>query len=242
MNSKSVAKLAACASATLLLWVSLTSFSPAVTKNAEGFTEGNAERNTIGTLSELNQIEYEKHLLPSNSISAGCGYSWLSNEILTANGDKLGRTPTGFDVTMEYAHLWKLKNTRRPIYIGFSINGVGSRTKVKIPRNGGNDVDDVIMNYFVGAGYKMAYKTNKRFIWNLLLSLGYACTDEDFNTADGFGVYAEMGCEYMLSKHWSAGVNLGGFSSAYKQPAGWDSKYRFGIDHNGLRAKLAYYF
>ncbi len=94
MNSKSVAKLAACASATLLLWVSLTSFSPAVAKNAEGFTEGNAERNTIGTLSELNQIEYEKHLLPSNSISAGCGYSWLSNEILTANGESLNRTPT----------------------------------------------------------------------------------------------------------------------------------------------------
>ena len=94
MNSKSVAKLAACASATLLLWVSLTSFSPAVTKNAEGFTEGNTERNTIGTLSELNQIEYEKHLLPSNSISAGCGYSWLSNEILTANGKSLNRTPT----------------------------------------------------------------------------------------------------------------------------------------------------
>ena len=143
---------------------------------------------------------------------------------------------------MEYAHLWKLKNTRRPFYIGFSINGMGSRTKVKIPRNGGNDVNDVIMNYFVGAGYKMAYKTNKRFIWNLLLSLGYACTDDDFNTTDGFGVYAEMGCEYMLSKHWSAGVNLGGMSSAYKQPAGWDSKYRFGINHNGLRAKLAYYF
>ena len=243
MNSKSVAKLAACASATLLLWVSLTSFSPAVAKNAEGFTESNTERNTIGTLSELNQIEYEKHLLPSNSISAGCGYSWLSNEILTANGDKLGRTPTGFDVTMEYAHLWKLKNTRRPFYIGFSINGMGSRTKVEIPRNGGNDVNDVIMNYFVGAGYKMAYKTNKRFIWNLLLSLGYACTDDEFATVDGFGVYAEMGCEYMLSKHWSAGVNLGGMSSAYKQPAGWDgSKYKYGIDHNGLRAKLAYYF
>ena len=250
MNSKSVAKLAACASATLLLWVSLTSFSPAVTKNAEGFTEGNTEgftegnteRNTIGTLSELNQIEYEKRYLPANSISVSSGYSWLSNEILTANGDKLGRTPTGFDVTMEYAHLWKLKNTRRPIYIGFSINGVGSRTKVKIPRNGGNDVNDVIMNYFVGAGYKMAYKTNKRFIWNMVLSLGYACTDDDFNTMDGFGVYAEMGCEYLLSKHWSAGVSFGGISTSYKQPAGWDGKSRFGIDHNGLRAKLGYYF
>ena len=126
MNSKSVTKLAACASATLLSWVSLTSFSPAVAKNAEGFTEsnaesfteGNTERNTIGTLSELNQIEYEKHLLPSNSISAGCGYSWLSNEILTANGESLNRTPTGFDVTLEYAHLWNLWNQpnayRRP--------------------------------------------------------------------------------------------------------------------------------
>ena len=166
MNSKSVAKLAACASATLLLWVSLTSFSPAVAKNAEGFTEsntesftesnaesfteGNTERNTIGTLSELNQIEYEKHLLPSNSISAGCGYSWLSNEILTANGESLNRTPNGFDVTLEYAHLWNLWNQpnayRRPFYMGFSINAVGSRTKVGIPTGFGNDANDVIMN------------------------------------------------------------------------------------------------
>lgn len=144
MNSKSVAKFAACASKALLLWVSLTSF-----------TGGNS----VGTLSELNQIEYDKHLLPSNSISAGCGYSWLSNDILTANGESLGRTPTGFDVTLEYAHLWNLWNqpnaNRRPFYMGFSINAVGSRTKVKIPRNGGNDVDDVIMNYFVGAGFKI---------------------------------------------------------------------------------------
>ena len=79
MNSKSVAKFAACASKALLLWVSLTSFTG---------------RDSVGTLSELNQIEYDKHLLPSNSISAGCGYSWLSNDILTANGESLGRTPT----------------------------------------------------------------------------------------------------------------------------------------------------
>lgn len=126
--------------------------------------------------------------------------------------------------------------------MGFSINAVGSRTKVGIPTGFGNDANDVIMNYFVGAGFKMAYKTNKRFIWNMVLSLGYACTDDDFNTMDGFGVYAEMGCEYLLSKHWSAGVSFGGISTSYKQPTGWDSKYRFGIDHNGLRAKLGYYF
>ena len=176
MNSKSAAKLAACASLALFL-----SGMPSQKACAQ-----EQEKKVV-----VEDADNEKRCLPANSISVSSGYSWLSNEILTANGDKLGRTPTGFDVTIEYAHLWKLKNTRRPIYIGFSINGVGSRTKVNIPRNGGNDVDDVIMNYFVGAGYKMAYKTNKRFIWNLLLSLGYACTDDDFNTADGFGVYSE---------------------------------------------------
>lgn len=61
----------------------------------------------------VEDADNEKRYLPANSISVSSGYSWLSNEILTANGDKLGRTPTGFDVTMEYAHLWKLKNTRR---------------------------------------------------------------------------------------------------------------------------------
>ena len=174
MNSKSAAKLAACASFALFL-----SGIPSQKACAQ-----EQEKKVV-----VEDADNEKRYLPANSISVSSGYSWLSNEILTANGDKLDRTPTGFDVTMEYAHLWKLKNTRCPIYIGFSINGVGSRTKVKIPRNGGNDVNDVIMNYFVGAGYKMAYKTNKRFIWNLLLSLGYACTDDGYNTADGFGVY-----------------------------------------------------
>ena len=227
MNSKSAAKLTACASLALFL-----SGIPSQKACAQ-----EQEKKVV-----VEDADNEKRYLPANSISVSSGYSWLSNEFLTDNGDKLG-TPTGFDVTMEYAHLWKLKNSRRPFYIGFSINGVGSRTKLKIPRNGADDVDEVIMNYFVGAGYKMAYKTNKRFIWNLLLSLGYACTDDGYNTADGFGVYSEMGCEYMLSKHWSAGVTLGGFSSTYKQPAGWDgNKYRYGIDHNGLRAKLAYYF
>lgn len=223
MNSKSTAKLAACASFALFL-----SGIPSQKACAQ-----EQEKKVV-----VEDADNEKRYLPANSISVSSGYSWLSNEFLTDNGDKLG-TPTGFDVTMEYAHLWKLKNTRRPFYIGFSINGVGSRTKVKNPRY---DAYEVIMNYFVGAGYKMAYKTNKRFIWNLLLSLGYACTDDGYNTADGFGVYAEMGCEYMLSKHWSAGVTLGGISTSYKQPAGWDSKYRFGINHNGLHAKLAYYF
>ena len=141
------------------------------------FTEDRAQEQQKKVVVE--DADNEKRYLPANSISVSSGYSWLSNDFFTANGDKLGKTPTGFDVTMEYAHLWKLKNSRRPFYIGFSINGVGSRTKLKIPRNGDDDVDEVIMNYFVGAGYKMAYKTNKRFIWNLLLSLGYACTDDD---------------------------------------------------------------
>ena len=129
MNSKSAAKLAACASLALFL-----SGIPSQKVCAQ-----EQEKKVV-----VEDADNEKRYLPANSISVSSGYSWLSNEILTANGDKLGRTPTGFDVTMEYAHLWKLKNTRRPIYIGFSINGVGSRTKVKIPRNGGNDVDDVI--------------------------------------------------------------------------------------------------
>ena len=132
MNSKSAAKLAACASLALFL-----SGIPSQKACAQ-----EQEKKVV-----VEDADNEKRYLPANSISVSSGYSWLSNEILTANGDKLGRTPTGFDVTMEYAHLWKLKNTRRPIYIGFSINGVGSRTKVNIPRNGGNDVDDVIMNY-----------------------------------------------------------------------------------------------
>ena len=116
MNSKSAAKLAACASFALFL-----SGIPSQKACAQ-----EQEKKVV-----VEDADNEKRYLPANSISVSSGYSWLSNEILTANGDMLGRTPTGFDVTMEYAHLWKLKNTRRPFYIGFAINGVGSRTKVK---------------------------------------------------------------------------------------------------------------
>ena len=106
MNSKSAAKLAACASFALFL-----SGIPSQKACAQ-----EQEKKVV-----VEDADNEKRYLPANSISVSSGYSWLSNEILTANGDKLGRTPTGFDVTMEYAHLWKLKNTRRPFYIGFSI-------------------------------------------------------------------------------------------------------------------------
>ncbi len=202
MNSKSAAKLAACASLALFL---------------SGIPSQKACAQERRRRLWVEDADNEKRYLPANSISVGCGYSWLSNEILTANGkvwaERLPASTLPWNTPI--CGIWE-EHLRRPFYMGFSINGVGSRTKVKIPRNGGNDVNDVIMNYFVGAGYKMAYKTNKRFIWNLVLSLGYACTDDDFNTVDGFGVYAEMGCEYMLSKHWSAGRESWRYSTAYQ--------------------------
>ena len=144
MNSKSAAKLAACASLALFL-----SGIPSQKACAQ-----EQEKKVV-----VEDADNEKRYLPANSISVSSGYSWLSNEILTANGKSLNRTPTGFDVTLEYAHLWNLWKQpnayRRPFYMGFSINAVGSRTKVGIPTGFGNDANDVIMNYFVGAGYKM---------------------------------------------------------------------------------------
>lgn len=98
------------------------------------------------------------------------------------------------------------------------------------------------MNYYIGTGCKTAYKTNKGFIWHSMITLGFAKTDDDFESASGFGIYSEIGCDYMIGKHWALGATIGDISSYYPKPQNWPSDIRHGIDYNGVHFKMGYFF
>ena len=68
------------------------------------------------------QDDNELRLLPSNYIGINGGFGWLSNEIVTEDGSKINKKPKGYDLGLEYAHLWQLKNSRKPLYMGFAVN------------------------------------------------------------------------------------------------------------------------
>lgn len=190
------------------------------------------------------QDDNELRLLPSNYIGINGGFGWLSNEIVTEDGSKINKKPKGYDLGLEYAHLWQLKNSRKPLYMGFAVNVMRNYADIEpFPINGGwGTFYDEFTNIYVGAGWKVAFKTNKSFIWHGQLGIGYAHTDNTFDTTGGLGSYWECGCDYMIGRHWAIGASLEFMSTYYRKPDGWDIKGRYGIDHNGLHAKLGYFF
>lgn len=217
MNSKPIARTAICALTTLLLG---------------GATACHAQ--------DDNQLRK----LPSNYIGIYGGFGWLSNDIVLEDGSKVKKTPTGYDLGIEYAHLWELKNSRNPFYMGLAINVMHNYADIDpIPVNGGwGTFYDEFTNIYIGAGFKIAFKTNKSFIWHAQVGIGYAHTDDSFYPTGGFGTNTEIGCDYMLGKHWAVGASLTALRTYYSKPEGWDIKGRYGVDHNGLHVKLGYFF
>lgn len=181
--------------------------------------------------------------LPLNSISLTGGYAWLTNEILNDNNSVADSHPKGIEFGIEYSRLYLIKGPSRPFYHGFFLNGLLSL--VDCDHLGGyRDYSMQMTNYYIGAGYKIAYKTNKRFLWTCGLGLGFAHTEDDMhlNKAGGLGVYGDMGCSYVIGKHLNIGLSMVALSTIYPKPNGWPSNKRYGIDHNALRFRLGYMF
>lgn len=180
--------------------------------------------------------------LPLNYIGISGGYAWLDNEIWTEYG-KEKTSPKGFDIALEYSHLWKIKGSPRPIYVGFSINGLLSL--IDCDNLGPQKNESFQMtNYFIGADYKVAYKTSKSFVWHIGAGFGYAHSENDMHTSKsgGFAIHVKMGVDYLIGKHFGIGVCMDGIQSYYPKPKGWPSDKRYGIDHSGLNAHIGYYF
>lgn len=179
--------------------------------------------------------------LPLNYIGVAGGYSWLNNDVLTDNGfEKV--SPNGYGFTLEYSHLWQSKRSARPVYSGFTINCIYSSVTYKgIGHYGQNMILD---NILLGAGYKMVYKTNRKFVWAWALGLGYAHTSDDWglNNASGLGTYGIMDLGYLIGKHFSVGTSFVFVSTVYSKPNGWPSDKRYGIDSGTINLKLGYFF
>lgn len=230
MNYKSLFKITTYTLTTFLLSGTMTNLSAQT--QSEVITVVNHDANQ----------ENDIRILPVNYIGLSGGFAWLTNEIILDNNKKLNKTPTGYNMGLEYTHLWKLKKAYRPFYLGLAFNALFNRATVGIPRNGANDANIVIMNYYIGTGCKTAYKTNKGFIWHSMITLGFAKTDDDFESASGFGIYSEIGCDYMIGKHWALGATIGNISSYYPKSQNWPSDIRHGIDYNGVHFKMGYFF
>lgn len=178
--------------------------------------------------------------LPLNYINISGGLAWLDNKILTERGME-SNSPTGFNLTFEYSHLWRLK-AAKPCYWGLAFIGVYNT--VKYDDFGSYHQSMNLDNYFLGAGCKWAYKTNKSFLWDYTLGLGYGHTKDDmgFNDAGGFGIYCSLGFGYMLGKHFCIGTSLSLLSTYYAKPDGWPKDKRYGIDNGNLNIRLGYFF
>ena len=187
------------------------------------------------------ETEYAIRQLPSNYIGISGGYAWLDNEVLTDEGNARTK-PKGFDVNLEYSHLWTSKSLSRPIYYGIAVNGLVSLVDYK--HIGNRNLSMQLTNCYVGCGGKIAYKTNQRFVWECLVTIGYAHTSDDMhiNKAGGFAAYSEIGIGYMVDRHFCIGVSCADFTSTYSKPKGWPSDTRYGIDHWAVRARLGYFF
>lgn len=178
--------------------------------------------------------------MPLNCIAISGGYAWLDNKILINDGMKSFK-PTGYNLNLEYSHVWNLKLTK-PTYMGVAL--IGHYNHVKTDDIGVNNVSMQMDNYFLGVGWKMMLKTNKSFVWDCTLGFGYAHTNDNmnFNNVGGLGVYGSYGFGYFFAKHFCIGASVSVLTTYYSKPSGWPSDQRYGIDDGNLNAKLAYYF
>lgn len=183
----------------------------------------------------------EVRKLPLNYIGLASGYIWLSNEIWTDRG-KVDAKTHGIDFALEYSHLWQLKTRARPLYAGFSLIGLLSLVDCEDHKN--YYIDNQMTNYFVGADFKMAYKTSKRFVWHVAAGFGYAHSEDDMHTSKsgGLGVHSQMGIDYIIGKHFGIGLSMNALQTYYPKPAGWPSDKRYGIDHSSANFRIGYYF
>lgn len=179
--------------------------------------------------------------LPLNYISLGGGYSWLDNDVLTDDGFKKVK-PDGFGYTVEYSHLWQSKRSARPVYYGFALNCIYSCVTYDNLGSFGQSME--LHNTLLGVGYKMAYKTNRNFVWDWVLGLGYAHTSDDWglNNASGLGTYGIMDVGYLIARHFCIGASFVFTTTIYSKPEGWPSDKRYGIDSGGLNVKMGYFF
>ena len=226
-NSKAFTRLFFCLAA---------SFLPISGANAE------ASNDSLPT-QESTEMASNSRKMASNSIRLTGDVSFVTSRLFTDFGEL--SKPWGYGIGVEYTHLWKVKgkNEEKPNYLGLTLVA-----QYKDACQGYE-----IMTSFLGAGVTWAIKTDKGFAWYTTFGLGYAYSSDIDLYLDnsGVGVFAMLGFDYMVTKHFGIGASLNPLACFYKEPKYYDNpsyygKFdkidNYGVAHYDIRLGFSWHF
>ena len=173
--------------------------------------------------------EERRKLQPLNVLRVSAGPSVMTSEFIT--NYRTYKSRTGFDLLVDYDHLWKSG-------FGFGINYLYNSTSF--------DGDYNTHIHYFGPSLVMALATRKwRFdgAWGV----GYAHYTESLGnqseSEDNAAIFFRAGAEYRVAKHLAIGLQMHTLSMPQKKPEGVELKKNefYGIRHLSPHVRLCYY-
>lgn len=168
---------------------------------------------------------------PRNVLRVSAGPSLMYSKYQV--GNHLYKTHLGFDICVDYDHVWKSS-------FGLGINYLHNYTSF----------DEGIKTRldYLGPSMVIASPLKKNFRWDVALGIGYCHYSESnegiSNTANRVGLMFRVGAEWKVANHLALGTQFNLFSVNMKKPDDLELEKNesYGIRHVGLLAGLRYYF
>lgn len=169
----------------------------------------------------------ERHRVPANLLRLSVGPSMIVSKMSTPT--RTYDALTTAELVMEYEHVWK-RGLGFGVNLSFMSFGMGDGIHV---------TQFSLCPTFVGA-----YKTDKGWLWNTELGIGYGQMDDGYLLQGGVVSLCKAGVDYMLSNHWGIGTEINSIVLRRNAPDGWDTKKdgQYGLQRYNLLVGLRYYF
>lgn len=168
-------------------------------------------------------------LQPLNILRLSAGPSIMTSEFIT--GNRTYKSRTGFDLLVDYDHLWKSG-------IGFGINYLYNTTSF--------DDGYKTHTHYIGPSFVVAIATEK-WRYDIAWGLGYAHYAESWGgmsvKEDNFAYFYRLGAEYRLGKKCAVGLQLHSLTMPQKKPEDFKLKDNefYGIRHISPHFRICYY-
>ena len=175
------------------------------------------------------EIDEIQKIQPRNIFRVSAGSSFMVSKMVTP--ERTYKTRTGFDLTLDYDHLWKTG-------FGFGVNYLYNATSFE----GGYDTDI----HYIGPSFVMAAASTKWRI-GMAYGLGYAHYSESLGnmseSENRLALFIRLDAEYRLAKRMALGINLHYMSMSMKKPKEIELKKGefYGIRHLSPHLSLCYY-
>lgn len=164
----------------------------------------------------------------ANKVKVSGGPMWVDSKFYVTT-EKYFRNRRGFDVQVDYQHLW----TRG---FGLGVDYAYNRTNY--------DHWGHFTLIYLGPSFVYAYRGLDRFTFDAAVGLGYAYYSEPGYERHGLGFMFKLGAEYQILPHVGVGLDLCRLSTAYQKPEGFSlpDDEGYGIARFGVVAGLRFYF